>query len=149
MTQDADSPAVVWELHDDLPPEVKDIDAGLGAANAAAAPLHAVRPLCCFARDAAGSLIGGAVGRTWGDCCELQQLWVDGRHRQRGIGSGLLRRFEACAAQRNCRTFYLETFSFQAPALYRRHGYSVAAEIAGFAPGISKFLMRKRVEPGR
>ena len=148
MTLDADSPVVVWELHDDLPPEAKLVDAGLGAANDAAAPLHEVRPLCCIARNAEGSVIGGAVGRTWGDCCELQQLWVDQPQRRRGIGSGLLRRFEARGQQRGCRTFYLETFSFQALALYRRHGYAVAAEIAGFGPGISKFLMRKRVAPG-
>jgi hypothetical protein len=42
-----------------------------------------VRPPCCIARNSEGSVIGGAVGRTWGDCCELQQLWVDQQQRRR------------------------------------------------------------------
>jgi len=53
------------------------VDRGLDLSNHAAADLGAVRPLACFARSADGQLIGGAVARTWGRCCELQQLWVD------------------------------------------------------------------------
>jgi GNAT superfamily N-acetyltransferase len=142
-----------WTLHDD--PDGADriaarlIDTGLGEANDAAAALHEVRPLACHARDAAGQIVGGAVGRTWGACCELQQLWVTPERRRGGIGAALVRRFEALAAQRGCTVFYLETFSFQAPALYRRLGYEVAATIAGFAPGVEKHLMVRRQNSSR
>ncbi|HKX95016.1 MAG TPA: GNAT family N-acetyltransferase [Methylibium sp.] len=142
-----------WTLYDD--PDGADriaarlIDTGLGEANDAAAPLHEVRPLACHARDAAGQTVGGAVGRTWGACCELQQLWVTPARRRGGIGAALVRRFEALAAQRGCTVFYLETFSFQAPALYRRLGYEVVATIAGFAPGVEKHLMVRRQNSSR
>lgn len=132
-------------VHDTLPePETTLVADGLDASNAAAAPLQDVMPLACFARLPSGAVVGGAVGRTWGECCELQQLWVDEAQRRQGIGADLVRAFEARAEARGCRTFYLETFSFQAPSLYRSLGYQVAVALEGFAPGIVKFLMVRR-----
>ena len=145
MTPDRD---IALTLHDDVPEDAGAIvDAGLGAANEAAAPLHEVRPLACIARDAAGRVIGGAVGRTWGRCCELQQLWVDAEQRKRGIASQLLRRFEARAAGRGCSVFYLTTLSFQAPGFYRKHGYATLGEIRGYPEEIAKYLMLKESPP--
>ena len=135
-----------FTVHDDVPAaEGALVDAGLGAANAAAAPLGLVQPLSCFARLPSGLVVGGAVGRTWGECCELQQLWVDPGHRRQGIGAALIDAFERHALARGCRRFYLETFSFQAPALYRSKGYRIALELRGFPSGICKFLMTKDV----
>ena len=37
--------------------------------------------------------------------------------------------------------FYLETFSFQAPSLYRSLGYEVKLELHGFSAGIVKYTM--------
>ena len=138
-----------FSVHDDeLPADAaQQVDAGLGASNAAASPMHEVRALACFARDAAGAVVGGAVGRTWGGCCELQQLWVAPEWRKQGVATRLLQSFEQRAAERGCQTFYLETFSFQAPALYRAFGYEVRHELRGFAPGISKFLMVREAAP--
>lgn len=133
--------ALTFTLHDELPPEAAIVSTGLGNANAAAAPLHDVRALACIARDARGGVIGGAIGRTWGACCELQQLWVDPAHRRRGIASRIVRAFERHAEARGVRTFYLETFSFQAPELYRALGYRVKLELRGFAPGIVLHVM--------
>jgi ribosomal protein S18 acetylase RimI-like enzyme len=139
------SEALAWAVHDHVPPDAGGVvDRGLGQSNEAAAPMHEVERLSCFASLASGAVVGGAVGRRWGECCELQQLWVDPAYRRRGIGSKLVERFEARAAERGCRTFYLETFSFQAPAFYRALGYHAAAEIPGFPAGIVKYLMLRR-----
>jgi hypothetical protein len=54
--------------------------------------------------------------------------------------------FEAQARARGCRTYYLETFSFQARPFYERLGYAVELEIRGYAPGIAKLVMM-RSEP--
>lgn len=129
-------------VHDNIPTaEGQLVDSGLEESNAAAAPLHEVRPLSCFARSANGSVIGGAVGRTWGACCELQQLWVAPAHRGQGLGALLVRRLEERAESRGCHTFYLETFSFQAPALYQSLGYEPKLAVHGFGPGIVKYVM--------
>ena len=117
------------------------VDEGLGDANLAAAPLDEVQSLSAFARTDAGEVVGGAIGRTWGRCCELQQLWVHPDWRRRGIARQLVRAVEAQARERGCGVFYLETFSFQAPAFYRTLGYEARFTIAGFAPGIEKHLM--------
>lgn len=134
------------EVHDDqLPGDGAGVvDKGLGAFNIGAAPLHEVRALGCFARDERGAVVGGAVGRTWGEACELQQLWVDEAQRGSGIGSQLMRGFEQRAHERGCKLFYLETFSFQAPAFYRRFGYEAVHEITAFPHGIAKLLMQRR-----
>jgi len=128
-------------VHDELPPEARIVDEGLGAANDQAAPLHEVRPLSCFARAASTLVIGGAVGRTWGRCGELQQLWVEPRYRRRGIATRLVQEFEARAQARGCRVFYLETFNFQAPQLYHALGYQVRYEHAVYPYGIVKYIM--------
>jgi ribosomal protein S18 acetylase RimI-like enzyme len=137
--------AVSISVHDELPPhESAWVDDGIGQSNDAAAPLHEVVPLACFARsDNDQQLIGGAIGRRWGACCELQQLWVDPAQRNQGIATQLMAAFEAHAQGHGCTHFYLETFSFQAPALYRSLGYTVAHELTVFPHGIVKYLMVK------
>jgi RimJ/RimL family protein N-acetyltransferase len=143
----ASAGAVAYADYDDPPAELlRAVDDGLDRHNQGAAPLGDVRALGAFAREAGGEVIGGAVGRTWGRCCELQQLWVAARHRHAGVASELLRRFEAMATARGCDTFYLTTLSFQAPGFYRRHGYVVRAEIRGYPEEIAKFLMYKETK---
>lgn len=129
----------------DTPPDasVVVVDAGLEHYNHSVAPLSDVKPLASFATDPAGRVVGGAVGRTWGRCCELQQLWVESDCRSAGVGSRLLQLFEESARGRGCDVFYLTTLSFQAPEFYRKHGYTSLAEISGHPDGIVKYLMHK------
>jgi GNAT superfamily N-acetyltransferase len=115
------------------------VDAGLDASNGAA--FDDVRPLACFLRDADGAVLGGAVGRRWGECAELQQLWVRPDLRRQGLGGSLVRAFEQQAAARGCARVYLETFSFQAPRLYHALGYEMRHTIGGYGPGIEKHWM--------
>ncbi len=84
-------PEFRYESHDGLPEEESAIvDKGLGDFNVQAAPLHEVQALSCFVRDEAGHVIGGAIGRCWGQLCELQQLWVEASYRGKGLGVGLV-----------------------------------------------------------
>jgi len=98
----------------------------------------------CVARAEDGRVVGGAVGRTWGACAELQQLWVSPDHRRRGLGTGLVRGFESRARERGCTTFYLETYSFQAPGLYRALGYAPVVELRGMPQDIVKYVMVRK-----
>ena len=140
---------VTITVHDDVPgAEGAIVDKGLGDFNDAAAPLHEVRRLSCFARGPGGEVIGGAVGRTWGPAAEIQQLWVADAHRHQGIGARLVRAFETRAAERGCRTLYLETLSFQAPQFYASLGYRVVFELAAFPHGIVKFTMLREIGEG-
>jgi len=135
FTAHDDPPAADWAL----------VDAGLEAYNHAAAPLHEVQTLASFARDDEGRVIGGALGRRWGRCAEIQQLWVADGQRGRGVGSGLVQAFEAAAQQHGCTHFYLETLSFQAPAFYARLGYRTAYLHDVYPHGVVKHLMLKLI----
>jgi ribosomal protein S18 acetylase RimI-like enzyme len=139
--------AVRFETLDGRPPhEAGIVDRGLDAFNDDSAPLDGVAYVTCVARDDVGEMIGGAVGRTWGECAELLQLWVAAKHRRRGIGARLVRTFEAHSAGKGCTTCYLTTFSFQAPRLYCALGYEVAWEIRGFPQGIVKYEMVRALD---
>ena len=84
-----------WEAADDpAAADIAAVDEGLDAFNRRAADLDAVRRAACFARDEAGRVVAGAVGRTWGTASELQQIWVREDLRGRGIGARLVRSFE-------------------------------------------------------
>ncbi len=123
---------------------LKRVDDGIGDYNDAAEPrLAEVRHLSCFARDASGHAIAGAVGRTWGKNAELQQIWLPESLRNQALGRELLSAFEAAAKERGCNQIYLETWTFQARGFYEKCGYRVALEISDFAPGLSKFSMLK------
>jgi N-acetylglutamate synthase-like GNAT family acetyltransferase len=131
-----------FTVHDDVSPDdAAAVDHGLDQANRST-PLQDVRRLSALARRE-GVVVGGAIGRTWGQCCELQQLWVSAEHRHRGVGSRLLQEFERRAQERGCRLVYLDTFSFQAPAFYKAHGYAVTHEVQGFTQDAAKYTMTK------
>jgi GNAT superfamily N-acetyltransferase len=119
------------------------VDAGLDQHNFSAAPLADVARLAAFATEPSGRVVAGAVGRTWGKCCELLQLWVAPEFRAHRVGSRLLRDFEERARTRGCTVFYLTTLSFQAPDFYRKHVYEALARITGYPNGIAKYLMHK------
>lgn len=143
------TPTLSLTLHDTWPREAAAVvDAGLDAHNGTARPLQDVQPLACIAQAADGSVHGGALGRTWGQCCELQQLWVDETLRHQGLGTRLMLAFEQAAAARGCTTFYLDTFSFQAPHFYRALGYEVVLTMAGYTGGTEKYTMVKRLNHG-
>jgi ribosomal protein S18 acetylase RimI-like enzyme len=125
--------------------DLEAVDAGLHASNLAAADLAAVQPLAVFVRDGADALVGGLRARTWGRAAEIQQLWVRPDLRRRGIGSRLLRMAERALVERGCTLAYLETFSWQAPALYCRCGFEVAAQFDGMPDGGIKYVMHKRL----
>ena len=142
-------PALTVTIHDGLPPDESAlVDRGLGESNALAAPLHEVHPISCFVRSVSGQVLGGAIGRWWGQACELQQLWVEPAHRRQGIGTKLINAFEAHALSHGCQLVYLETFNFQAPSLYRSLGYNAEYEHKGYPHGIVKFHMVKHVALG-
>ncbi|MFF3845608.1 GNAT family N-acetyltransferase [Streptomyces sp. NPDC002328] len=103
-------------------------------------------PLHVWALDEAGALAGGLVGHTWTTWLHVAHLWVDARHRGRGLGSGLLTEAERVAGEeRGCRRARLETWDFQAPRFYRRHGYEVVCVIEDYPPGITEYTLTKRL----
>ncbi|CAM5547047.1 GNAT family N-acetyltransferase [Streptomyces fumanus] len=103
-------------------------------------------PLHVWLMDERDEVAGGLVGHTWASWLHVTYLWVDARHRGAGLGSRLLAEAERLAAgHRGCRSVRLETWDFQAPDFYRRHGYQVVCVIEDYPPGITEYTLVKHL----
>jgi GNAT superfamily N-acetyltransferase len=102
--------------------------------------------LAIFVREA-GRIVAGISGWTWGDCCELQSLWVEPSLRGRWLGTRLIAAAEAEAAARGCSQTVHFTYAFQAGRLYKRSGYELVGRVEGFPSGTDVLWYRKRLNP--
>jgi GNAT superfamily N-acetyltransferase len=102
--------------------------------------------LAIFVREA-GKIVAGISGWTWGDCCELQSLWVHPRLRGQGHATRLIAAAEAEAAARGCSQTVHLTYEFQARALYEKTGYELVGRVEGFPSGTDLLWYRKRLRP--
>ncbi len=102
--------------------------------------------LAIFIRDS-GRIVASISGWTWGNCCELQNLWVDPRLRGGGLATQLIAVAEAEAAARGCSQSVHFTYGFQARALYERNGYELRGRVEEFPSGTDALWFRKRLQP--
>jgi GNAT superfamily N-acetyltransferase len=119
---------------------------GLVAFNVSRAGDGGHRPLAALVKDAAGAVVGGLWGATYWQWLFIQYFWVPEGLRGRGLGAEVLRRAELEARFRGCRGVWLDTFSFQAPAFYERHGYRVFGTLDDYPPGHHRIFLTKRLD---
>lgn len=137
------------ELHIDNHPDPLDIEfieAQIRREAAADMGLGDELDLAIFVREG-GTVVAGISGWTWGDCCELQNLWVDSSLRGGGLATRLLAAAEAEAAARGCSQTVHFTYDFQAQALYERNGYELVGRVKDFPSGADVLWYRKRLPP--
>ena len=80
-------------------------------------------PLNLYVEDEHDEIMAGLVAETFGNWLEIEYLFVKEDLRGQGIGSQLLQQAESEAKKRNCRFAFVNTYQFQAPAFYQKHGY--------------------------
>ena len=100
-------------------------------------------PLNIVEYDENGKTIGGILGGTYWGWMYVDILWVDEKHRQKGIGSQLLCAAEEEAIRRGCHHVHLDTMSWQAPEFYKKHGYEVIGMLPDIPSGNQKYLLMK------
>ena len=128
------------EDHPD-PLDIEVLEAQIRREASAAMGLGDEVDLAIFVRDA-GRVVAGISGWTWGDCCELQSLWVEPSLRGLGLATRLLAAAEAEAA-RGCSQTVHFTYAFQARALYERNGYELVGRVEDFPSGTDVLWYRK------
>jgi GNAT superfamily N-acetyltransferase len=96
-------------------------------------------------RDGDGQTIGGLWGHSYYHWLFIDLLVVPDHVRGQGIGTDLLGRAEAEARARGCIGVWLDTFSFQAPQFYPRHGYAAFGEIADYPAPHRRVFLSKRL----
>lgn len=90
---------------------------------AATTEVDAARELTVKILDDSGELAAGMSGWSWGVAAGIGMTWVREDTRGDGLGSRLLKEFEAEALARGCTHVFTTSFTFQAPGFYERHGY--------------------------
>jgi GNAT superfamily N-acetyltransferase len=103
--------------------------------------------LAIFVREE-GEVVAGISGWTWGDCCELQSLWVQPSLRGRGLATKLIAAAETEAAARGCVQTVHFTYEFQARTLYERNGYKLLARVQDFPSGTDALWYHKQLRSG-
>jgi GNAT superfamily N-acetyltransferase len=119
------------------------IESGLDTFNDSVAPCDNRMALWIVGRTSNNNVQAGIYGTTIFDWLIINWLWVADPYRRQGIGSQLLLKAEAIARDRQCTHSYLDTFSFQAPGFYERHGYREFGRINGFPPGHARIWLSK------
>jgi GNAT superfamily N-acetyltransferase len=127
--------------------DVEVLPNGLEAFNESRWPGHQQwRPLAVFARDGE-SIVAGLAGETYSGWLFIRYLWVSDALRGQGIGRKLIGDAEARALERGCHSAWVDTFSFQAPGLYGKLGYTMFGEL-DYPPGHKRFFLQKRLGDG-
>jgi GNAT superfamily N-acetyltransferase len=116
---------------------------GLALHNVAATGAADYYPVCLFLKNEHQEVLGGLLGGIWAQCMHISFLWVAPILRRHGYGTALPHAAEQLAVERACTIVQLETFSFQAPAFYTKHGYETIAVLPDFPPGHQKHFLKK------
>ena len=80
-------------------------------------------PLNIYLEDEKGNLVAGMVAETFGNWLEIEYLYVSDSLRDEGLGSRILEMAENESRNRGCKYSFVDTFNFQAPKFYEKHGY--------------------------
>ena len=100
-------------------------------------------PVTVLARDDAEAVRGGLLGLTYWNWLFIDWLWLAREVRGQGLGSKLLERAEEIARKRGCTHAYTDTFNFQAPGFWERHGYAEFGRLDNMPPGHARIWFRK------
>lgn len=104
-----------------------------------------VIPLGIFKEDASENKLAGLIGETFGNWLSIKYLWVSAELRGKGIGSVILQAAENEARLRGAKYAFVDTFSFQAPKFYVRHGYKQVFELTDYPYTGSRYYYIKNL----
>lgn len=119
------------------------IGKGLQSFNVQQAGDEGFQRICFALRSRSEEIAGGALGEMYWEWFHLDLMWVREELRGQGYGHRLLTMIEEEAKKRGAKNVFLDTFSFQAPEFYQRHGYRVFGELTDFPPGFKRYFMMK------
>ncbi|MEO8021144.1 GNAT family N-acetyltransferase [Polaromonas sp.] len=97
------------------------------------------------ARDGEGSVVGGIRALVFMYWLRVEVLWVHDQLRGTGIGSRLPAEAETIALALGAKNSVLETFEWQAPTFYVKHGYREVSRIENYIGRFHLLLMKKRL----
>lgn len=119
---------------------------GLKAYNTEKAGYDDYKPLAVFVTDpTTGKALGGLYGGSYLGQLRVDRFFLPADHRRDRIGSKVLAMAEEEGRKRGCSRVTLNTLEIQAPGFYEKQGYTMAAKLECAAPGITRYLMTKKL----
>ena len=103
------------------------------------------RSVCFVLLGPDEDVVGGVIGATYWDWLHVDLMWIKDELRGRGYGHQLLTLAEDEARRRGAKHAHLDTFSFQAPGFYEKHGYRVFGQLQGFPAGHQRYFLTKEL----
>jgi GNAT superfamily N-acetyltransferase len=97
------------------------------------------------AKDEGNNLLGGFRGEIHFHWLFINVLFVEERERGKGLGARLLSEGEARAKAKGALRSRLETFEWQAPAFYLKHGYGELVKMPDYYQHYSLSIMVKEL----
>ena len=144
MPEHPEPPIVLTDAPD--PADTAVIQEGLRAYNTAQAGYDDYRPLAVFVTDpATGKVLGGLYGGSYLGQLRVDRFFLPEGLRRFRLGSRLLAMAEEEGRRRGCTRVSLNTMEIQAPGFYKKQGYEAAAVLECTPPGITRYLMSKRL----
>ncbi len=102
--------------------------------------------ILCFALQGPDSEIaGGIIAQIYWDWLYVDLMWMKAEIRHHGYGQRLLTLVEEEARKRGAKHAFLDTFSFQAPGFYEKHGYHIFGELDDFPKGHQRYFYTKEL----
>lgn len=96
-------------------------------------------------KDQEGQILGGILGRIYRFALYVHVLWISEQLRGQGHGSRLLEEIESNARAKGCKLIHLDTWNFQAPDFYKKHGFEIFGTLEGFPEGTKRIFLRKLI----
>jgi GNAT superfamily N-acetyltransferase len=119
---------------------------GLRDYNTSQAGYDDYRPLAVFVTDpATGKVAGGLYGGSYMGQLRVDRFFLPENLRRDRLGSRVLAMAEAEGRRRGCSRVTLNTMEIQAPGFYQKQGYEVAAKLDCDPPGITRYVMTKKL----
>lgn len=121
------------------------IGKGLDAFNVQIAGEYNFQRICFALQTSDDNIVGGILGELFWDWFHIDLLWIPEELRGHGYGHQLLLKIEEEAKKRGAKNIFLDTFSFQAPEFYKKHGYQIYGELKDFPPGHQRYFFKKQI----
>lgn len=102
-------------------------------------------PIDLIFKNEHGEIVAGLLSCLCWNWVEVDILWVDERYRHQGYGTRLLEEIQAVALSKEADFIKLNTFDFQAPKFYRKHGFELLFEIDNAPRGSKHYYFMKRL----
>lgn len=89
------------------------------------------------------TFIGGAITYTANNEMLLDSLWINEDHRKTGIGTSIMSKVFQLAKEKEVKTIFTDTYSFQAEGFYLKQGFQCYGRVDEYLCGHSMIFLKK------